>query len=47
MRGDWKRVPMRTIKIRMSDLTIYLKARRLGWVTLWSGEGVVCMKKGG
>ena len=35
-----------TIRIAHRNLTIYLKARRLGWVTAWTGEGVICMTKG-
>ena len=27
------------------NLGMYLKARRLGWRTLWTGEGIICMTK--
>jgi len=33
-----------TIYIR-HNLGMYLKARRLGWRTLWTGEGIICMTK--
>jgi len=36
----------RTIRIKHTNLSMYLKARRLGWRTLWTGEGVICMEKG-
>jgi len=31
--------------IKHTNLSMYLKARHLGWRTLWTGEGMICMRK--
>ena len=35
----------RLIYVKSSNIIMYLKARRLGWRTVWCGEGVICMGK--
>lgn len=36
---------MRLIRIRSGDMINFLRAKRLGWLTLWTGEGIICMYK--